>query len=208
MGASEHYRVDERVLAHELVDAFLHEIVGSGTVGLVGLHDGGPQRTRHARHHYVGEELAYLERVALALDCAFGGKDAHMTAARDVAYDLRRRTDDAEHTPLRVELGQIALLCGNPRSSRAVGYALHVNPYPGVVPCHRVVNREGRLAPAFAFGGAQIQKELLEKEGVPVEEREGLYYVDMGIYCWNIQKCCQTDHNICYSNTSDMRTHI
>ncbi len=84
--------------------------------------------------------------------------------------------------------GQIALLCGNPRSSRAVGYALHVNPYPGVVPCHRVVNREGRLAPAFAFGGAQIQKELLEKEGVPVEEREGLYYVDMGIYCWNIQK--------------------
>ncbi len=84
--------------------------------------------------------------------------------------------------------GQIARLCGNPRSSRAVGYALHVNPYPGVVPCHRVVNREGRLAPAFAFGGAQIQKELLEKEGVPVEEREGLYYVDMSIYCWNIQK--------------------
>lgn len=84
--------------------------------------------------------------------------------------------------------GQIARLCGNPRSSRVVGYALHVNPYPGVVPCHRVVNREGRLAPAFAFGGAQIQKELLEKEGVPVEEREGLYYVDMGIYCWNIQK--------------------
>ena len=84
--------------------------------------------------------------------------------------------------------GQIARLCGSPRAARVVGGALHVNPAPGVIPCHRVVNREGRLAPAFAFGGAQIQKELLEKEGVPVEEREGLYYVDMGIYCWNIQK--------------------
>lgn len=84
--------------------------------------------------------------------------------------------------------GQIARLCGNPRSSRAVGYALHVNPYPGVVPCHRVVNREGRLAPAFAFGGARVQKELLEREGVAVKECEGLYYVDMSVYCWNIQK--------------------
>ena len=62
--------------------------------------------------------------------------------------------------------GQIAAMCGNPRCSRAVGYALHVNPEPGVIPCHRVVNREGRLAPAFAFGGADVQKTLLEREGV------------------------------------------
>ena len=34
--------------------------------------------------------------------------------------------------------GQIALMCGSPRASRAVGYALHFNPYPGVIPCHRV----------------------------------------------------------------------
>ena len=42
--------------------------------------------------------------------------------------------------------GQVALLCGNPRASRAVGYALHVNPYPGVIPCHRIVNRFGYLS--------------------------------------------------------------
>ena len=81
--------------------------------------------------------------------------------------------------------GQIARLCGSPRSSRAVGYALHVNPFPGVVPCHRVVNREGRLAPAFAFGGAEVQKELLEREGVEAVQRDGLYYVDMEKYRWN-----------------------
>ncbi|MBQ3068332.1 MAG: MGMT family protein [Clostridia bacterium] len=62
--------------------------------------------------------------------------------------------------------GQVALLAGNPRWSRVVGYALHRNPAPGVIPCHRVVNREGRVAPAFAFGGSGVQRELLEKEGV------------------------------------------
>lgn len=64
--------------------------------------------------------------------------------------------------------GQIALLCGNPRASRAVGWALRRNPSPGTeIPCHRVVNREGRLAPAFAFGGPRAQRDLLETEGVP-----------------------------------------
>lgn len=62
--------------------------------------------------------------------------------------------------------GQIALLCGHPRAARVVGRALHQNPCPGEIPCHRVVDRTGRLAPAFAFGGAGRQRELLEAEGV------------------------------------------
>lgn len=62
--------------------------------------------------------------------------------------------------------GQIALLAGNPRWSRVVGYALHNNPEPGVIPCHRVVNKDGRLAKSFAFGGENIQRDLLLSEGV------------------------------------------
>lgn len=62
--------------------------------------------------------------------------------------------------------GQIAKLCGNKRMSRQVGWALHVNPNPYETPCHRVVNRQGKLAPAFAFGGIDVQKQLLLKEGV------------------------------------------
>lgn len=62
--------------------------------------------------------------------------------------------------------GQVALLAGNPRWSRVVGYALHVNPAPGEIPCHRVVNREGRTAKAFAFGGEDMQRLLLTEEGV------------------------------------------
>ena len=82
--------------------------------------------------------------------------------------------------------GQIARLCGNSRSSRAVGYALHVNPFPGIVPCHRVVNREGRLAPAFAFGGSEVQKQLLEQEGVEVFQEGDFFCVDLQKYRWDI----------------------
>ena len=65
--------------------------------------------------------------------------------------------------------GQVALLAGNPRWARVVGYALHNNPSPGTIPCHRVVNREGRVAAAFVFGGGNAQRELLEKEGITFE---------------------------------------
>ncbi|MBQ8927328.1 MAG: MGMT family protein [Oscillospiraceae bacterium] len=66
--------------------------------------------------------------------------------------------------------GMVAALAGNPRWARVVGYALHVNPAPGVIPCHRVVNRFGGLAPAFAFGGEARQRHLLEAEGVLFSE--------------------------------------
>ena len=62
--------------------------------------------------------------------------------------------------------GQIAMLTGNPRWSQIVGCALHVNPQPGVIPCHRVVRKDGRLASGFAFGGENIQRDLLLSEGV------------------------------------------
>lgn len=66
--------------------------------------------------------------------------------------------------------GQIAAMCGSPKASRAVGYALHFNPMPGIIPCHRVVNRFGQLAQSFAFGGIERQKELLEEELVEVSD--------------------------------------
>ncbi|MBR5191446.1 MAG: MGMT family protein [Clostridia bacterium] len=75
--------------------------------------------------------------------------------------------------------GQVAMLAGNPRWARVVGYALHNNPDPENIPCYRVVNRQGRMAPAFAFGGADIQRELLEKEGI-VFESDG--HIDLEKY--------------------------
>lgn len=62
--------------------------------------------------------------------------------------------------------GQVARLAGNPRWSRVVGYALHVNPDPEGIPCYRVVDRMGRTSKAFAFGGSDVQRALLEADGV------------------------------------------
>ncbi len=62
--------------------------------------------------------------------------------------------------------GQVAKLVGEPRKARYVGFALHSNPRPGEVPCHRVVFADGRLADGFAFGGPDVQREMLEEEGI------------------------------------------
>lgn len=61
--------------------------------------------------------------------------------------------------------GEVARACGI-TDVRKVGWALHQNPYEGDVPCHRVVNKEGRLAPNFAFDGPEEQRRRLEAEGV------------------------------------------
>ena len=77
--------------------------------------------------------------------------------------------------------GQIAALAGNKRWARVVGYALHANPDPAHIPCHRVVNREGAVSGAFAFGGGNRQVELLQAEGVEVNDKK----VDLKKYQWN-----------------------
>ena len=78
--------------------------------------------------------------------------------------------------------GQIAAMAGNPRWSRVVGYALHVNPEPGTIPCHRVVTRNGEVSRAFAFGGENMQRLLLSEEGVEFLD-DGR--VDLHRYIWN-----------------------
>lgn len=72
----------------------------------------------------------------------------------------------------------IAKKLGKPSSSRAVGNALHLNPFKGTIPCHRVVNRDGYLALNFAFDGSIGQQSLLEREGVKVVKGR----VDLSIY--------------------------
>lgn len=64
--------------------------------------------------------------------------------------------------------GQIATMAGNPHWSQVVGYALHVNPDPKTIKCHRVVNRFGELSEAFVFGGKTEHERLLREEGVEV----------------------------------------
>ena len=60
-----------------------------------------------------------------------------------------------------VTYGQIAYLIGKPLCSRMVGQAIHNVPSELHLPCHRVVNSQGRLAPCW-----EEQRILLEEEGV------------------------------------------
>ena len=76
--------------------------------------------------------------------------------------------------------GQVAAAAGNPRWSQVVGYALHSNPRPGEIPCHRVVRKDGRVAESFAFGGENVQRMLLEGEGVLFTDE----------FTVNMEKCC------------------
>lgn len=62
--------------------------------------------------------------------------------------------------------GSIARALGDPRKSREVGWALNVKPKEDPAPAHRVVNREGRLSGGWAFGSPEVQRGLLEAEGV------------------------------------------
>ena len=58
---------------------------------------------------------------------------------------------------------------------------MHKNPDPDLYPCYKVVNASGRLAPCFAFGGVEIQKQLLERDGVEVKDD---FTVDIKKYIW------------------------
>ena len=58
------------------------------------------------------------------------------------------------------------------KDARKIGWALHSNPYEGEVPCHRVVNKEGRLAPNFAFNGPDEQRLRLQQESVPFKDQD------------------------------------
>lgn len=79
------------------------------------------------------------------------------------AYDIVRQIPRGKVATY----GQVATLMGEPRKARFVGFAMHGSPGMAEgVPCHRVVFKDGSLAPGYAFGGADAQRAFLEEEGV------------------------------------------
>lgn len=98
--------------------------------------------------------------------------------------------------------GQVARLMGSPRSARYVGFALRRNPEPTAthlgdkptasqlqaienaasIPCHRVLFGDGRLCHGFAFGGPDVQRSLLEAEGVMFKDND---HVDLDACLWD-----------------------
>ncbi len=84
--------------------------------------------------------------------------------------------------------GQIAALCGSPRAARQVGWALHImTPEQYLkVPWYRVVNSQGYISTTCLEHSTSLQKKLLEKENIKVIKKNGLWWVDLDKYLWQL----------------------
>lgn len=71
--------------------------------------------------------------------------------------------------------GEIARAIGQPAEARAVGAALGRNPFPIVVPCHRVLSASGALHGFSAPGGLRTKRRMLEIEGAPGFTQQALF---------------------------------
>jgi methylated-DNA-[protein]-cysteine S-methyltransferase len=113
-----------------------------------------------------------LDSIVTLLD----GGDADM---REIALDLAgvslfergvyeiARTIPAGQT---TSYGAIAAELGDPGAARAVGRALGQNPFPVIVPCHRVIAADGRLGGFSAEGGTATKRRMLDIEGAILDE--------------------------------------
>ncbi|MDO8735651.1 MAG: methylated-DNA--[protein]-cysteine S-methyltransferase [Thermoleophilia bacterium] len=67
-----------------------------------------------------------------------------------------------------ISYAELAMVAGHPRASRAVGNCMAANPYPVIIPCHRVVRSDGSLGKFSAGRGWKAR--LLSLEGLPFSE--------------------------------------
>jgi len=106
------------------------------------------------------------------------GRCAIAWGARDDLRDLVLDLDDITEFHRRVfataraiapgntiTYGELARRLGTPGAARAVGQALGANPFPIVVPCHRIVAADGSLGGFSAPGGARTKRRMLQIEG-------------------------------------------
>ena len=110
--------------------------------------------------------------------------DAIVALLNGEAIDLRNVTLDMDGVPpfhqrvyevarsiaagATLTYGEIAARIGEPGAARAVGVALGRNPFPIIVPCHRVLAAGGKAGGFSAPGGVKTKLRLLEIEGAPL----------------------------------------
>ena len=64
--------------------------------------------------------------------------------------------------------GELAKTVGLKNGQRVIGKIMNKNPYPGIVPCHRVVMSDGKIG-GYAYG-VEIKKSMLENEGIKIDD--------------------------------------
>lgn len=105
------------------------------------------------RRHVSGERQEMLD-VPLSLE--------GLTSFRRAVYDATRRIPAGR----TMTYGMLAQEVGSPGAARAIGTAMATNPFPIIVPCHRVLAANGKPGGFSAPGGLDTKARLLEAEGV------------------------------------------
>lgn len=119
---------------------------------------------------------ALIDHVATAIGRFLAGEAIEFSldiVDLDRCSEFQRRVLRAEHGVPRGRVSTYRLIAehlGNPRGARAVGTALANNPFPLIVPCHRVV-RSDRCIGGYR-GGVGMKRELLAREGVSFDDAD------------------------------------
>lgn len=83
-------------------------------------------------------------------------------------YEIARQIPEGKVT----SFGAIANCLGSAQSARMVGWAMNASHKYDDIPAHRVVNRKGLLTGKHHFDGTNLMQQLLENEGIKVEDNQ------------------------------------
>lgn len=131
-------------------------------------------RERMLQRFRAAAEIAPPRKVQLAIDnivALLCGEPRDLSAIEldmeDVAPFHRRVYQMARAIPPGTTLayGDLAARLGAPSAARAVGQALGRNPFPIIVPCHRVLAASGKIGGFSAHGGTATKRRMLAIEG-------------------------------------------
>jgi methylated-DNA-[protein]-cysteine S-methyltransferase len=147
--------------------------------GLTGVHlpDANPSRTRASVARRFpgatpGEPTPAVERAIDGIVALLRGEKRDLreiALAFDGLPEFHRRVYELARTippGATMTYGEIALRLSAPGAARAVGQALGQNPWPIVVPCHRVLAADGGMGGFSAPGGLATKRRMLQIEGV------------------------------------------
>ena len=166
-----------------------HAGLAWGEHGLIGCHLPEPQTDNvRARMHKRFPEAVETDAPPPAIEAAMtdirrlleGDKpmltevlidEARVPEFNRRVYEIARAIPPGE----TLTYGEIAVKLGDKLLARDVGAAMGANPWPIVVPCHRVVAAGGKLGGFSARGGAQTKLKLLAIEGAPAAAQGDLF---------------------------------
>jgi len=129
----------------------------------------------------VASSCGEIDILVDQIEASLNGADIQFSLAAlrlDLCPPFYQRVLRANHAIPRGKVSTYKLIAThleNPRAARAVGTALATNPFPIVIPCHRVIRSDGTLG--GYGGGLEMKRKLLEMEGVAVKKETGLFYV-------------------------------